>query len=1233
MPPTALRRLAAVARPDPAADPQLVRAFLLTRDEAAFAELVRRHGPMVLAVCRRVLGHREDAEDAFQAAFLVLARKAGSVRGANLAGWLYAVAVRTARGVRHMRDRRKRHELASGGRQPPEAMSHQGADAPRSPEHTELAAIVDEVLAGLPEHYRLPVVLCELQGRSRKDAAVELGIPEGTLSSRLAAARRKLADRLTRRGMTTPAAGLVAVLVPTAGPVAADLTRAAVRAAVADGVASAVAAEAAAGVVKGLLVAKLKAGAVAVAVAAGFAGGLVVATAPGGAVAADGPEVAPAPRPVGAALVAQLGDPLFARREAAAKDLRRLGLAAVPALLAGVRDANPEVARRSRDLHAQVRGDALVTLTSRFDPAGTAEPDHPLWQRFRQVAGDDAAARKLFARMIADPDRLWRLDRAEADPAGAGAVYVAEAVRLADWSYRDHIKKIDRLTVPDAAAVLFLGTYPGAADAVGEKQEWHERIAVGVSDFADGKAGDLQPALARLLAAWLPARTRPDQAEAGLKVVRDLKLRECLPVLRRLAADDATAPPTRALSALLVGTLGGRGEVPLLRRVAEGKVAAEPHDRVQVIVKGQEVFDRLWADERFGGPKPKPEDWKKAFDEADIRKGTRSVADCAWAAAVHAAGGKPVELGFLWPVTVAGRKVEDITHPGFHGFETPAARAAAYAKAAAWLDEHAANPAALVKRLGADEFAAREAAAKALRALGAKAVPALAAAARDPNPEVARRAADVLGLIRADALAAFAKSFDPAGTADYDHPVWTRYKQVVGDDRSARELFAAIIRDQDRLRLLADAEGDPAGAGGLYQREGKRLYEAYKARLDPPNTGEVDFSALPVPEAAAVVYLGTYPASTGKPDPWWAPHRILTHPTATRRTGTPAGWRTDPAARRLYAAWLAHRDREHVLCDGLERAAAYGLEEVLPFARAVAADRDRPAKVRCAALSVLARLGSKADLPAVEALFADETEVDTFRLSRAVEGPKIDGTASVQARDYAVGMALLLYGQNPADFGFDLARGRWQAVDGKPDLNRYEPFHFGFVNGDDARPAAHRKARAWLAVNAAVAPPRQGKVWDHFKAVVGDDKTAGELFDRIVSDPKTRELLEKAAAGDKDARKLALDRSAELSKLAPGRDPVPLPDILGWVLSQTFPAAAVRNGDPYFVHFFPGHLRDDAPARAYVREMTDGPRRPRPASSLPPGRTGSRSGRAGTSVWGWPSSSASRTPSRPPGRS
>ena len=195
MPRSAVSLARLLPAPDPApADAPLLRAFEATRSEGAFEELVRRHGPMVLATCRRVLGNPDDAEDAFQAVFLVLARKASTVRG-NLAGWLYAVSVRTARGVRIMRERRRKHETRASARS-------ESAVLPES-DH-DLAAVIDEELARLPEHYREAVVLCELRGLSRKQAASELGIPEGTLSSRLAAARRKLAALLRRADWPRP---------------------------------------------------------------------------------------------------------------------------------------------------------------------------------------------------------------------------------------------------------------------------------------------------------------------------------------------------------------------------------------------------------------------------------------------------------------------------------------------------------------------------------------------------------------------------------------------------------------------------------------------------------------------------------------------------------------------------------------------------------------------------------------------------------------------------------------------------------------------------------------------------------------------------------------------------------------------------------------------------------------------------------------------------------------------
>jgi RNA polymerase sigma factor (sigma-70 family) len=192
-------------------DGALLERFVAARDEAAFELLVRRHGPMVLGVCERVLRHRQDAEDACQATFLVLAHKAGGVRPREAVGnWLYGVAYRTALKARTAAARRrKRERLAPVAVAPALAAPEPGDD---------WRPLLDQELQALPDKYRAPVVLCELEGLSRKEVASRLAIPEGTLSSRLATARHLLAKRLARRGLVPAVAAAGAALVPqTAG--------------------------------------------------------------------------------------------------------------------------------------------------------------------------------------------------------------------------------------------------------------------------------------------------------------------------------------------------------------------------------------------------------------------------------------------------------------------------------------------------------------------------------------------------------------------------------------------------------------------------------------------------------------------------------------------------------------------------------------------------------------------------------------------------------------------------------------------------------------------------------------------------------------------------------------------------------------------------------------------------------------------------------------------------------
>src|SRR5579885_1930780 len=184
-------------------DGELLARFVATRDEMSFAALVRRHGPMVLSVCRRMLRHDQDAEDCFQATFLVLARKAATVKRESVGSWLYAVAYRTSLEARAVNARRRMREKQVLEMPQPEVMP---SDVP------DWRPWLDHELNRLPEQYRLVIVACDLEGRSRKEAARQLGIAEGTLSSRLARGRRLLAKRLAPHGLSLSGAALATAI-------------------------------------------------------------------------------------------------------------------------------------------------------------------------------------------------------------------------------------------------------------------------------------------------------------------------------------------------------------------------------------------------------------------------------------------------------------------------------------------------------------------------------------------------------------------------------------------------------------------------------------------------------------------------------------------------------------------------------------------------------------------------------------------------------------------------------------------------------------------------------------------------------------------------------------------------------------------------------------------------------------------------------------------------------------
>jgi RNA polymerase sigma factor (sigma-70 family) len=194
--------------PEPAglSDSELVRRFAANNDGDAFAALVRRYGPLVLGLCRRVLHHAQDTEDAFQATFLVLARKAGTIhKQASLWSWLYKVAYRIALRARATQARRRAQEH--------QAVQHLKLLPTTTAADPGLGELLDEEVQRLPEKYRAPVLLCYLQGATNEEAAIRLRCPTGTVKIRLLRARQLLRKRLERRAVALSLSALAAALV------------------------------------------------------------------------------------------------------------------------------------------------------------------------------------------------------------------------------------------------------------------------------------------------------------------------------------------------------------------------------------------------------------------------------------------------------------------------------------------------------------------------------------------------------------------------------------------------------------------------------------------------------------------------------------------------------------------------------------------------------------------------------------------------------------------------------------------------------------------------------------------------------------------------------------------------------------------------------------------------------------------------------------------------------------
>jgi RNA polymerase sigma factor (sigma-70 family) len=879
-------------------DRQLVERALGQRDVVALQAIVHRHGAMVYRVCWRVLRHTQDTEDAFQATFLVLAQKLRTVRKhSSLASWLHGVAHRISVKARDQAAARHRREsrASSSETMPPDDVTSK-----------ELLSVLDAELSRLPDKWRLPLVLCYLEGRTQEEAAKRLAWSKSTLRSRLEEARDALARRLSERGVTlttalsavllsdcvasaTPAPELLTMAVEAVADVAAGKTLATA--------ASATVSALAEGAIKAMFITKLKTIAV-VLVAALVTSGIGTVSLP--ALQARPTEYRDPVEPKSALppaarddpapkLVAKLGATEFADREAAQKELCRLGAKVETALKAGLKSENPEVRARCAKVLAEIRKDALDDLVKNFDQKAESVPDHPLWNRFKVIAGDSRASRELFAGIIKNADWLRRLDSAETGPESAARQYreslmdVGRTVR-ANLSVRYHIDVWPCDPAHQAAYLLFLGSFPGTESALPE-----DRDSSGPdSDKQLYTTGESQLLSARGLKLGLqgqeitlsPKGTFNDPGAFAKSSIKPLDVdpaeltKSTLKLSGRAAA--FALGTDRVFAKMLAAWLARRTEqttlccgfelainhravevLPVARAIAADKnrsAAARCAGLLVVVLFGTPadlpLFVPLFEDKTFF-----------VSQRGDVAPGVKSplmiaeARDYAIGLALLLCDRDPFEYGFANAKgafrRAVGRPVLANYETISFGFSDEKARTAAHKKARAWLTEQMTEPkpnpipAKLVEQLGSEDFAERESAQKQLKELGPKARAALEVGLKSENPEVVKRCHELL---------------EQLARAEFDTKHWARFARVIGDDKASRALFERIRSLRRNVELLDAVVADPKAAGKLYD---DRWAELNKAARIPTGVGSYQHVPAPLADVVGWMYLGTFPGAEG----------------------------------------------------------------------------------------------------------------------------------------------------------------------------------------------------------------------------------------------------------------------------------------------------------------------------------------------------------------------------------